>query len=169
VHDDGAAYSDLELGLTAWQPASLNVDIMCPPTGIHSLWYINSDEGQNKNDLKAVLLSVWPRLFCQSGLDPRRTLGQDADGELAGSFFVFLAGRIGSQAFAETLTPWGASTYDENGFLSTAGNTAFGGRTATFVVVPEPYSIALLALTSCVVVAMVCMRGGSARKRAANG
>jgi hypothetical protein len=148
VHGDGTAYSDIDLGLMKWQPAQDLVDfngcVFCP----YNLWDINADAGPDVNDLQAVLLSVWTKNFGPAPFDPRRTLGQDEDGEYAGSFFVQLPGTPGATAYAETLTPWGASTFDSTGLASTAGNSAIGGLTTTFTVVPEPSSALLLLIAA---------------------
>ncbi len=158
VYGDGEAYSDVDLGLMKWQAAQNLIDLngfcaFCP----YNLWDLNADDGPDRDDLQAVLLAVWPKIFGPSPFDPRRTLGQYEGGERAGSFYIRLPGTLGATTFAETLTPWGASTYDEAGFSTTANNTAVGGRTMTFEVVPEPRA-AMLAMTAVAAMALAGSR-----------
>lgn len=165
---NGAAYSDLNLGIRAWTPAD-GPDLDCPGCNPMNMWDMNDDYGIDNNDLQAVILSGITKSFGPVGRDPRRTLGQDEDGEYAGSFFISLPGAPGSTAYADMLTLWGASTYDAAGISSTANNTALGGRTMTYEVVPEPSTLGLAVTVFAFVAVLHRRRLKTARRLAAIG
>jgi hypothetical protein len=144
---DGAIFRDPLLGIPSWIPNNPVIERPGPSVGFLYLWDMNVDAGNDADDLRSVILAGATRqFFAPQGSDPRQTLGQGPGRTLAGFSLLLLPGTPGASASFETTTPWGASTYDENGFSSTAGNTAIGGRTQTFVVVPEPATLALLSI-----------------------
>ncbi len=164
VEGDGTAYFNPAWGLPKWNPDNPpDLNGMCGPCPVRNLWDINDDAGPDGNDLQAIILAGVTN-FGPPQSDRRRTLGQGAGGDYAGSVFVELPGTRGAWTFAETSTPWGASTYDETGFSTTDGNTAIGGRTATFVVVPEPSTIALLATGVLVELMLAFLSAGKRAK-----
>lgn len=150
IKGNGAsAYSDTSLGINAYSADNPQFDSNGPaPGGLVNKWDINADDGADKNDLQAIILAGITKNFGTVQHDIRRTLGQGPEGDLGGTFYIKLPGEGGSSGSADVLAAFGASTYDSTGASSTAGNEAVGGSTASWQVVPEPSTLALLGLGS---------------------
>jgi hypothetical protein len=149
VEGTGASlYVDVDLGVNAWTPDNPQFDSNGPaPGGNVAKWDINSDDGA-ANDLQGVVLAGITKAFGPVQYDIRRTLTTVGEGEHAGTFYIKLDGAAGSSASATIMADFGASTYDAAGTSNTAGNSAVGGSTETYQVVPEPSTVALLGLGS---------------------
>jgi hypothetical protein len=116
-----------------------------PPGAVTPKWATSGDFGNDASDLQSILIETTPLAFVTShATDPRRTLGQSAEGDIAGQMFLEISDTAGvSGLLAVDVT--GGSVYGPDYIATTAGVTG-GDTSLSFQVVPEPSTLALLGL-----------------------